>query len=344
MFSFGYNTCIQWGGLLREAIESVLNQPYLNIELICVNDGSTDDSQDIIDDVCKKDERVVVYKQNNKGVASARNRGLKMAHGEYVTFLDQDDVYVRDSITNSIAEYIKEESPDLVSFGLYCSNNKITRVREEPRESKIIYVPSEDIIGENWRHHSSYFFKKSFLIEKEIITQHYRNEDVRFLHQAVLLAEKIVYCSEKLFVYRENYKSVTHSDNNYTEVLVSCLKGYVELEKNTQYSIIKEYSQNCVPRLFMELLYFVSGEMQDTFEECEKYRKLFMIDDRIEKGAYMNENVCDSWKSYNDNPKAFIENNRKCYKKTKIFHRIGKHFPIIRYFYNFKKYPVKIHV
>lgn len=75
---------------LEECLASVLKQSYSNLEIICVNDGSTDKSDEILGAV--RDNRVIYVRQDNKGVSSARNHGLQMAKGEWILFLDADDV------------------------------------------------------------------------------------------------------------------------------------------------------------------------------------------------------------------------------------------------------------
>lgn len=72
-------------------VESVMNQDYKNIEIILVDDGSPDNSAKIIDELAKKDDRITCVHKENGGVSSARNAGLKIASGEYVTFIDGDD-------------------------------------------------------------------------------------------------------------------------------------------------------------------------------------------------------------------------------------------------------------
>lgn len=76
---------------LEEAIQDILNQTYEDFELICVDDGSTDNSMQVLEKYASLDDRVIVLKQENKGAAEARNRGLRSASGEYVIFLDSDD-------------------------------------------------------------------------------------------------------------------------------------------------------------------------------------------------------------------------------------------------------------
>ena len=78
---------------LRECIDSILNQTLHELELICVDDGSTDGSLEILQAYEKKDNRVTVLTQHNQGAGAARNKGLQIAKGEYLSFLDADDFF-----------------------------------------------------------------------------------------------------------------------------------------------------------------------------------------------------------------------------------------------------------
>ena len=76
---------------LERCVNSICLQTYKNLEIILVNDGSTDNSGEICDDFAKNDKRVLVIHQSNKGVSAARNIGINRAHGEYMMFVDADD-------------------------------------------------------------------------------------------------------------------------------------------------------------------------------------------------------------------------------------------------------------
>ena len=78
---------------IEKTITSVLNQTYKNFELIIVDDGATDGTSEICRNYAQKDYRISYYKQNNFGTAVARNRGIELAKGEYIAFLDHDDEY-----------------------------------------------------------------------------------------------------------------------------------------------------------------------------------------------------------------------------------------------------------
>ena len=88
---------------LAECLNSVVNQTYRNIEIIIVNDGSTDNSFSIIQQYQLQDERIKIINQENQGLSAARNAGMKVASGEYLWFVDSDD-YVA---INACEEFVK---------------------------------------------------------------------------------------------------------------------------------------------------------------------------------------------------------------------------------------------
>lgn len=99
-----YNTL----NYIQKGIESVLNQTYKNVELIIINDGSTDGSKELLDQANEKSSKVTVFHQENQGVSAARNKGLDLVHGEYVCFLDSDDWLSEDAI-EFLYNQIKDE-------------------------------------------------------------------------------------------------------------------------------------------------------------------------------------------------------------------------------------------
>lgn len=99
--------------LLRRAIDSVLKQSYGNIEIIVVDDGSTDDTQEIVQGISKQTPSLIYVKKNNGGCASARNRGMELAHGELIAFLDSDDVWLPNAI-ESLVSVLWQSGAELV--------------------------------------------------------------------------------------------------------------------------------------------------------------------------------------------------------------------------------------
>ena len=112
---------------LEECLESIRNQTYTNIEVILVNDGSTDGSKEICEQFCQQDNRFKLVTQENKGLSAARNRGVKESIGEYIMFVDSDDV-VKDNIVEVLFFYMNSDV-DIVEC-------QITRCKDELVENE----------------------------------------------------------------------------------------------------------------------------------------------------------------------------------------------------------------
>lgn len=119
---------------LDAAINSVLTQTYKNFELILVNDGSKDVSGNICEKYANEDPRVRYFRQENQGICKARNKGIEASRGDYITFCDNDDIYLTNFLEDNI-KLILDENADLIKFG-----------------KKILYVEEEQELGEEVDH------------------------------------------------------------------------------------------------------------------------------------------------------------------------------------------------
>ena len=113
-----YNT----SNYLEKCITSLLNQTLQDIEIIMVNDGSLDNSREIIEEFQKKDNRILLFNKENGGQASARNLGLSKATGEYVAFLDSDD-YISPVMYEQLYNKAKSMDYDIVLCNYYLDYN-----------------------------------------------------------------------------------------------------------------------------------------------------------------------------------------------------------------------------
>ena len=204
-----YNAC----GYLRPAVESIMAQTLTNIEIICVDDGSTDTSLDMIKIFQQSDDRIRIITETNAGPGLARNNGLKRARGEYIAFLDADDFYEPDML-ELMYNRAKQDDLDVVISKYDIFENKKARFREnvENEYSKIYdggVVTSknehpdhilESTSGSAWNK----LFKRSFIVEKGItfLPEIMMFEDVYFTVSALAFAEKVAKVDEVLVHHR----------------------------------------------------------------------------------------------------------------------------------------------
>ncbi|MGI6218196.1 MAG: glycosyltransferase family 2 protein, partial [Coriobacteriales bacterium] len=111
---------------LQECLDSLLNQTYPQIEIICVNDGSTDASGEILSDYAGRDERIVVVEQESRGVAGTRNTGLDNATGDIAMFVDSDDRLMPNACETVAAAFLLYPGTDDVIFGANCFDGEFT--------------------------------------------------------------------------------------------------------------------------------------------------------------------------------------------------------------------------
>lgn len=110
--------CFNQAHFLPETLDSLLNQTYQNWECIIVDDGSTDDTKKIAEEYEKRDDRFRYIYQENKGLPGARNTGIRKAKGDFIQFLDADDLITKDKFSVQISEYEKNRNADII-YGEY---------------------------------------------------------------------------------------------------------------------------------------------------------------------------------------------------------------------------------
>lgn len=223
---------------LRNTVESVLAQTYFNWELILVDDGSTDLSGEICDNYSQKDARIKVIHQLNAGQASARNVGINIAKGKYISFLDNDDLFYPDvirTLVNNIEEtdaeisscsYIsKNENGSVIrtehSSDLYVWNNFEAMQEFLSRETMDIYVWTK-------------LYRKTFLDKYLIRFELGRcDEDFLFNSMAFLYARSTVMQDVPLYLYivRESSTSRTFPDLQFENYLEGTMYRVNKIEK-----------------------------------------------------------------------------------------------------------------
>jgi glycosyltransferase involved in cell wall biosynthesis len=198
---------------LKECLDSIINQTLKDIEIICINDGSTDKSLQILEEYAAKEERIKIVNKKNGGQSSARNAGIDIAKGEYIAFLDSDDFIANDfyeKLYNSAEQnnadcavgntiYYKDENNKQddcwVNYYIFKSNKTIVESIED--KQNIIYSCSV------WNK----IYKKELIKDLRFPEKLYI-EDVPFTFATAILANKFVLVKEANLYYRQHNTSI----------------------------------------------------------------------------------------------------------------------------------------
>ena len=200
---------------LDETLESVLSQTYENWECIIVNDGSTDNTESIAKKWCEKDARFRYFYKENSGASDTRNLGIKKARGEYIAFLDADDLYMPNFLEICL-ENLVEKDVDLVAPKMLEFWDVQNEVIEDEDKKDYLYSGKEGIalfLHSN-RITMALLCKKSVMDEVGGFTWHKKAEDLHCWLKVLFAGYKIYRIDETLLLYRLVENSMSSTDRN----------------------------------------------------------------------------------------------------------------------------------
>jgi len=233
--------------LLVNCIKSCLNQTYKKVEVIVVDDGSTDNTEEVTADLCKKDSRIIYYKKENGGLASALNYGFKHAKGDYFSWTSDDNYYDKNALNKMLRFLIKNDC----SF-VYSDFYKF--YKDSPHNLKLIQLP-------NWQAMKIYnCIGPSFLYSKkvwEIIGEYDPETFLAEDYDYWLRISKrfpIGHLSEPLYFYMEHQESLSlqftrNFDIQITSLLVRIKNNIISIKKATYYFLKLILDKNQKPKL-----------------------------------------------------------------------------------------------
>ena len=218
---------------IARCLQSLVDQTFSDFEAIVVNDGSPDDSQKIIDEFVKNDPRFKGYKKENGGLSDARNYGVGLAKGEYILFLDSDDYFDPDllsQISKAGARY------DVVRYFMRLVNESGDTLRTE---KKVVFGPIglADCLGlELVETACSYAYKRSFWIKNNFMFTRGRiHEDFGLIPFVLSVAEQLYATPVFGYNYTQRASSITggrvSNKKRYDDIMFFCKKSFIDANK-----------------------------------------------------------------------------------------------------------------
>lgn len=283
---------------LEKCLKSLVKQTYSNIEIICVNDGSTDNSKIILESYKNKDSRIISINQSNQGLSAARNKGIKIATGEYIMFVDSDDwidldtceltvqtiekydadivlwPYIREYESKSIKKIIFEEK--LIIFEKDSDGNKLYKRLIGPTKNELSKPENVDSLVTACMKLYKTNLIKSYKIEF-IDTEIIGTEDALFNIYYFSHVEKAVYLNEFLYHYwRDNTQSLTTKYKENLNAQWNSLFNMIEEHIHSN-NLDKDFSTALNNRIALSIIGLGLNELNSKKNNVEKIKEINKI-------------------------------------------------------------------
>lgn len=274
---------------LKECLDSVCNQSFKDIEIICINDGSSDNSLEILREYEKKDGRMKVIDQSNRGLGASRNRGLDIACGNYIYFLDSDDYIDLDTL-NKLYCSAKSNDSDVVLFKFQSFDDnhnvhyrgiefKIDEIFGEINYSNFVfnYMDVKRHVLNSAFSACLKLYKKEFLdsFDDFYFPENLSFEDVIFHVKIMVRALKISFVDENLYYYRSNENSLLNSSANGLDIfeVIDMVEEF--LKENDYYSALE--NEFIFFKIAQILVYMISTGSEEYFTRAKQNFKNLQI-------------------------------------------------------------------
>jgi len=303
---------------VAKCIDSIINQSYNNVELIIINDGSTDRSRDICDDYSNKDERIILINQEHQGIAATRNTGLDIADGDYIGFVDSDDWVGSDmfyTLYNNAITYDADIS--MCNFYYVHQDGEYSPYSNPSEGIKVLegfYKISHNIRLSNnclWnRIYKSYLFNDIRFPKGKLF------EDIFIVHKLVDNANKVVLSADCKYYYLQRENGITLSSFNLSQL--DNVEAYIE-RHNYISAKYPNLEKTCRKFIFSSLLWGVNKAYKSNSINSHK-EALIKIIDRVRCYNYLDCGLSaeqkDTLNLLFDNIEKYIIRNEMYYSKS----------------------------
>ncbi len=230
---------------LRKCLDSIINQTYKKLEIILIDDGSTDNSGKICEEYAKKDDRIIVIHKENAGVSSARNRGIELANGKYIGFIDSDD-WIEENMYETLYQNLLQFDVD-ISMCNYSiiRNHKKTFHKHDLEDGILIDNKKEFFELLRLNYYKGFLWNKLF--KSEIIKEMRMREPIYVCEDLLFIAEVATKCKNFYFDNQCLYNYLIRENSAITGKVNHKKVSVLEAYKNI-ILIVKEYSKETMTK------------------------------------------------------------------------------------------------
>ncbi|WP_174634742.1 glycosyltransferase [Yersinia thracica] len=233
---------------LTELLDSLWNQSCPSLEIIAVNDGSTDNSLSVLENAARRDSRLIIVNQQNQGLSAARNAGIARATGTWIAFADGDDWLAPEALSTWLQQANQQKLDLLIGNGY-----PFVTAPHHPASPPLLHKQSWDQVlsGKQWiiesveRNEWPHYVWLQ-LIRRDLIQAHQLafipkmlHEDILWTAELALVAQRVGYCAAPFYGYRTNPSSITHSHSTQDLLLransyINIIKGLVDISDTAE--------------------------------------------------------------------------------------------------------------
>jgi glycosyltransferase involved in cell wall biosynthesis len=278
---------------IEKCISSILNQTYSNLEVIVINDGSTDNTLDILESIQKSDDRVNIFTIENEGVSHARNVGIDKANGDLITFVDSDD-YIDEDMYSTLVGLFQKYDVDIAHCSyknvengkvvIYAGNNDGQIILQSREESLSNLISGKMFAGGNWNK----LYRKDLFNDLRFDEKIKFNEDVLLNYHLFKKSKCSVYIDKAYYNYFVNLNSATHSGDSvvFGENCKYVADSIEKDSQNTVYNRLAKYKK-AYSALVLYRAYLYS---KDKSLKNKKKKLLKEIKTNKKQGLYTGKN------------------------------------------------------
>ena len=233
---------------LKRCIDSIINQTYKNLQIILVDDGSPDRCGKICDEYSKKDKRIKVIHKKNGGLSDARNKGLDVAEGKYIGFVDSDD-YIDERMYEVLYNNLKDNNADLSICSIYEFKNDKEIVEGYNKKQEILVYKKQEMFNKFYENLLRNVVAWNKLYKKELFENiRYPKgkaiEDSAIIHYIINQCDNIVVSNLELYFYFQREESIIHAVNDKLLDELEFIYDKVKFFKENNYQNEKIYNDN----------------------------------------------------------------------------------------------------
>lgn len=333
---------------LAQAIESLLKQQCDDLEIIIVNDGSTDESDNICRQYCSKNKRIRYFYRENRGVSAARNFAIDRAKGKYIAFLDSDDVWCRGFYDQRLHDMIITDKSDIYCFGFIVASDDLKR-------GNIVYTRNLSSSGNKFdlfgQHLCAYLYSRQMLLNSDVrFRENVKyDEDTDWYFRAFCTADTVSSINKYIFVYRNNYDSVTYNIGNKAKIFCDSIGLWMSnleiLNRDVSHKdekAIEKCKSYVVNNYYLAIKYMAKEGYDLSYIQKEVNNNLGIdIPSLNNENLEIYDEVLQIKQGYDSDPKRYVEYEYSISQQGKLkraFKSIMKKIRFIRRWYHKKSF------